>query len=101
MKLDDKVKEFNVEIARLKALIPGLDCLDGMMVHRSQPHMLIGYVDSGGDTFAVEWTLEKPQVIASRLLDGHIELMNRLYENVLALEKITGEQKWIPKPPKS
>ena len=91
MKLDDRVKEFDAEIARLKALIPGLDCSNGMMVHRGQFHILIGYVDSGADTFAVEWTIEEPQVLASRLLAGHITLMNRLHENVKALEEIVNE----------
>ena len=92
MKLDDRVKEFDTEITRLKALIPGLDCSDGMMMCRNQPHILIGYVDSGRDTFAVEWTTEEPQVLAQRLLDGHITLMNRLYKNIKALEEIVNDK---------
>ena len=101
MKISDRIKEFDAEIKRLKDLIPGLQCSNNMMTDRCQLLMAVGYVDENSTTFALDTRLEGLELIASRLLDSHITLMNRLYENVLALEKITGEKKWTAKPPKN
>ncbi|KKL24979.1 hypothetical protein LCGC14_2409900 [marine sediment metagenome] len=91
------VNECNVEITRLKSIIPGLQCTDKLMSARSQPLIITGYVDEAWPLFCVDSLTEGSEILASRLLDSHIELMNRLYENVVALENITGEQRWIPK----
>ena len=96
MKIDDPLKLFNAELERLKKIIQGLECSD-LMAQRGQFGVFTGLVDSGLTIFAVDSLTEKPEILASRLLDGHITLMNRLYENVVALENITGEQRWIPK----
>ncbi len=91
------VDNCNVEIARLRSIIPGLQCSDKLMSDRGQPHIIVGYVDAAWPLFCVDSLTEGPEILASRLLDSHIELMNRLYENVTALEAIVGEQRWTPK----
>ncbi len=101
MLLKDKIKKLDAEIKRLKVLIPGLQCSDNMMTDRSQLLIAVGYADNNSVTFTIDAQFERPCVLANRLLDSHIVLMNRLYENVLALEKITGEKKWTAKPSKS
>ena len=93
-KLQELVDKCNIEIARLKSIIPGLQCTDKLMTDRSQQLIIIGYVDEARPMFCVDSLTDKPEVLASRLLNGHIELMNRLYENVVALENIIGEQRW-------
>ncbi len=93
MNYNEQVKEFNKELERLRGLIPGLQC-SNLMACQEQFPVLIGYVDDGSATFAVicdEISSEKPQILTARLLDGHIALMNRLYENVEALEKLIKE----------
>ncbi len=94
--MSNHTKEFNVELDRLRKIIPGLECSD-LTTQRSQFGVFIGQVDNGLTIFAVDSLTAEPEILASRLLDGHITLMNRLYENVVALENITGEQRWIPK----
>ena len=93
-KLQELVDKCNVEIARLKSIIPGLQCTDKLMTDRSQQLTIVGWVDEARPLFCVDSLTEGPEILASRLLDSHIELMNRLYENVVALENITGEQRW-------
>ena len=90
----EQVNECDIEIARLKSIIPGLQCTDKLMSDRGQPLIIVGYVDEAWPLFCVDSQTEGPEILASRLLDSHIELMNRLYENVVALENITGEQRW-------
>lgn len=91
MNLNERTEEFNKELERLRGLIPGLQC-SNLMTCQGQFPVLIGYVDDGSSAFAVECSKEKPQILAARLLDGHITLMNRLYENIEALEKLIAEQ---------
>ncbi len=93
-KLQELVNSCNTEIARLKSIIPGLQCSDKLMTDRSQQLTILGYVDEAWPMFCVDSLTDGPEILASRLLDSHIELMNRLYENVVALENITGEQRW-------
>lgn len=93
-KLQELIDKYNEEIVRLKSIIPGLQCTDKLMTDRSQQLTVLGYVDEANPLFCVDSLTEGPEILASRLLDGHIELMNRLYENVVALENITGEQRW-------
>ena len=95
MKIDEQMKLLNIEIARLKSIIPGLQCTDKLMPQRTQPFIIVGYVDEAWPLFCVDSQTEGPEILASRLLDSHIELMNRLYENVVALEDITGEKRWV------
>ena len=87
MSVNDYIKEFNAELDRLKKIIPGLKCSD-LVTQQGQFGVLIGCVDSEYTKFAVTWTEEGPQILVARLLDGHITLMNRLYENIVALENM-------------
>ena len=96
-KLQELVDKCNVEIARLKSIIPGLQCTDKLMTDRSQQLTILGCVDEARPLFCVDSLTEGPEILASRLLDSHIELMNRLYENVIALESIIGERRWTKK----
>ena len=96
MEIDDLLKLFNAELERLKKIIQGLECSD-LMAQQGQFGVFIGLVDNGLTKFAVDSLTEEPGILASRLLDGHITLMNRLYENVVALENITGGQRWTKK----
>lgn len=90
--IQKQVEKCNAEIARLKELIPGLKCSDKMMTSRRQMYVLVGLVDESWTEFCVDSQHEEPQVLAQRLLDGHITSMNRLHENILALKEIVNAQ---------
>ncbi len=91
MRVKDRLLEYDKELARLKLVMPGLQC-SSMMMHRGQPTIAVGYVDDSSTTFAMDTTIENASILASRLLDGHITLMNRLHKNYEALKEIVNAQ---------
>ncbi|KKL96497.1 hypothetical protein LCGC14_1843960, partial [marine sediment metagenome] len=90
MNLNERTEEFNKELERLRGLIPGLQC-SNLMTCQGQFPVLIGYVDDGSSAFAVECSKEKPQILASRILIKHEELVHRLNRNIKALKEIVDE----------
>ena len=89
----EQVNKCNIEIARLKFIIPGLQCTDKLMSDRGMPLLIVGYVDEAWPLFYIDSQVKEPQaLLAGRILESHVELVSRLQGNIKALEKFIKER---------
>ncbi len=88
---DIRVLAFQAKLNELKEKVPILKH-SGLWRHRTQFNVLCGHLDYIVAPFAVDFTVENPDVLIDRIRGGLIEIVNLVEKDIEALEKLSEEQ---------